>query len=292
MLSTLGIAVLPHFLCQVVAASSNGAFGVREDEHAIYAEVQVASLPFERNFEHLKDGVPKRFWIEVGANAYNNVQDYEDFGDGDFVLSFEPLLDKYAYLLNRFKADRDGQRHRLGFQHERGLAFPFAVGCNGVATLSVTDHDMCSSLFSMSGESFPDGLDGSFGLEDVKQRCATAVEKRQVPCISLEHVIGSWLGGREIFFLKVDTQGSDLAIVQSAGKMLDRIQHIQVEATCDNAPTLFVGAPKCSSILSFLQGAGYSCRWLRADAAVSCGDDRWSICSDCETEIDLYFVRS
>eukprot|EP00440_Ansanella_granifera_P044884 gb/GFBE01048642.1/.p1 GENE.gb/GFBE01048642.1/~~gb/GFBE01048642.1/.p1 ORF type:complete len:209 (+),score=36.58 gb/GFBE01048642.1/:1-627(+) len=174
----------------------SGNLGIREDEHGVYAEVQVVALPFERNFEHLKEP-PSRFWIEVGANSYNNVQDYADFGEGDFLISFEPLLDKYAYLLNRYRTEVEGQRRGLGFQHERGLAFPFAVGCSGVATLTVTDHDMCSSLLSMRGEEFPDGFDDKYGLPSFKQRCATGLETRRVPCVSLEHVIGSWLGGRE-----------------------------------------------------------------------------------------------
>ena len=39
-------------------------------------------------------------------------------------------------------------------------------------------------------------------LNDFKGDCATAIETRKVPCISLEHVIGNWLGGRDIWFLK------------------------------------------------------------------------------------------
>ena len=49
-------------------------YGWREDETGIYAELQIASMPFKANFARMKDGRPKRFWIEVGAHAWENLQ--------------------------------------------------------------------------------------------------------------------------------------------------------------------------------------------------------------------------
>ena len=53
---------------------SHAWYGWREDETRIYAEIQVASMPFKSNFARLKDGRPKRVWIEVGAHAWENLQ--------------------------------------------------------------------------------------------------------------------------------------------------------------------------------------------------------------------------
>ena len=49
------------------------------------------------------------------------------------------------------------------------------------------------------------------------QICATVLEKRRIPCVSLELVIGTWLGGAEIAGLQIDAQGMDFEIVRSAG---------------------------------------------------------------------------
>ncbi|CAK9022773.1 unnamed protein product [Durusdinium trenchii] len=205
---------------------------LHEDEHGMFAQVQVASLPFWKNFEHL-EVAPKRFWIEVGANNYNNIQHYPDFGDQDFVLSFEPLLDKYAELLTRSQPRIPGQRRKLGFQNDRGLVFPFAIGCGSpFATFTVTDHDSCSSILpTMDGdyEGSKHERDDDF---DFKARCATGLETRRVPCISLEHVLEVWLPGQEIYILKVDAQGADLSVVQSAGKSLRQIQNVPCCSPC------------------------------------------------------------
>eukprot|EP00440_Ansanella_granifera_P002225 gb/GFBE01002412.1/.p1 GENE.gb/GFBE01002412.1/~~gb/GFBE01002412.1/.p1 ORF type:complete len:109 (+),score=22.41 gb/GFBE01002412.1/:1-327(+) len=99
------------------------------------------------------------------------------------------------------------------------------------------------------------------------------------------------ISDQRIFFLKVDTQGSDLAVVMSAGKMLRQIQHIQLEAVCDNATPTYIGAPNCSAVRLSLQEAGFSCRWFKSEIAYSCGDDTASVCSSCDAEIDLFFKR-
>ncbi|CAE7258211.1 unnamed protein product, partial [Symbiodinium pilosum] len=126
---------------------------------------------------------------------------YGDFEEGDFVLGFEPLIDKYGESLANYKpTGTSGSMKALGRQHERGLVFPFAVGCKGMAEFRVAREDACSTLLQMAEDSYPDVKHPL--LNDFKGDCATAIETRKVPCISLEHVIGNWLGGRDIWFLK------------------------------------------------------------------------------------------
>ncbi|CAJ1388946.1 unnamed protein product [Effrenium voratum] len=281
--------ILPWWAVPVVHGLSSGW---REDADGIYAEIQVAALPFDKNFAKVKDGKVRRFWLEVGAHRFQNVQDYPEFNEGDFVLSFEPLLDKYAYLLDR-QPGTWNVRKGLGFQHERGLVFPFAVGCKGQATLAVAEHDMCSSVLPMAADSFPEGQDETFGVRDFKGRCATAAEKRLVPCISLEHVIRSWLGGSEVYYLKVDAQGSDLAVVKSAGRMLRRIQRVQLELACDFAASAYLQAPNCSEAVRFMRRQGYRCVFWDEEGQHDCGEPgaSSSICQTCAAEIDLFFAR-
>ncbi|CAE7535040.1 Ccdc108, partial [Symbiodinium pilosum] len=170
-------------------------------------------MPFKANFARMKDGRPKRFWIEVGAHAWENLQFSPGFAksEDDFLISFEPLLDKYAMLLARYEGDVT-ERRPLGFQHKRGLAFPFAVGCETRYTsFTATDYDMCSTVLPTADESSP----GFW-----PPNCLSGAERRTVPCISLRHVLESWLSGQEVYFLKIDAQGYDLNVVQSAGPLL------------------------------------------------------------------------
>ena len=64
-------------------------------------------------------------------------------------LTFEPLLDKYAWLLQRHtEQDRISPPGR---QHRRGLVLPMAVGCAGRATFHVPDIDGCASVLPPTG---------------------------------------------------------------------------------------------------------------------------------------------
>ena len=111
-------------------------------------------MPFERNWQHLAVD-PFFFFLEVGANNHElerdflepMLQDRSGFGNaGGFLISFEPLLDKYGFLL----AYGAPSMHfaNLGLQHRRTLVLPYAVStCDGpTATFHVAPIDGCSSL--------------------------------------------------------------------------------------------------------------------------------------------------
>ena len=267
---------------------SHAWYGWREDETGIYAEVQVASAPFKSNFAHLKDGKPRRIWIEVGAHVWENLQYSPEFGrsENDFLISFEPLLDKYAMLLSEYKADVT-ERRPLGFQHQRGLVFPFAVGCDDRYTpFTVTTYDMCSTVLGMTS--------GSTGYWP--EACSNAVDKRMVPCITLRHVIESWLSGQEVFYLKIDAQGFDLNVVQSAGPMLRKVEHIELEGACDRVSGLYASAPNCSTIWNHMNRAGYLCVWMhdiRSPEVKQACDRNFggNLCQSCDREMNMFFTR-
>ena len=115
----------------------------------LFANVQVAHLPFQRNWQHL-NGDPSHFFLEVGANNHELERDFLEpllqDGAGGFLISFEPLIDKYGFLLS----NRDDSPYfmNLGLQHRRGLVLPHAVStCEGpTATFHVSPVDGCSSL--------------------------------------------------------------------------------------------------------------------------------------------------
>ena len=126
------------------------------EQGALSTALQIAKWPFDRNWAHLtydcrgKDCGVERFLIEVGANRRDVLQDeYPLAASKAFVLTFEPLLDKYAWLLQRHtEQDRISPPGR---QHRRGLALPMAVGCAGRATFHVPDIDGCASVLPPTG---------------------------------------------------------------------------------------------------------------------------------------------
>ena len=86
--------------------------------------------------------------LEIGANSRNTAEEeYLPLDESTFLVSFEPLLDKWATLLSRHS--RPDQISKLGHQHARGIALPFAVSSvrNGQVELKVSGAmDGCASL--------------------------------------------------------------------------------------------------------------------------------------------------
>ena len=93
------------------------------DEDAMVAQVQLVKLPL------VPEAYRERIIIELGANTVYTVRDTllkQPRFKNPFVVSFEPLLDKYASnLAARSKAV---MRAALGHHHRRGVILPFAVG--------------------------------------------------------------------------------------------------------------------------------------------------------------------
>lgn len=135
---------------------------------------------------------------------------------GHFLLSFEPLLDKYAS--NLATGVRAITRKALGYHHAHGIILPMAVGPDeGVTDLLVSDVDGCASLRNFTGDT-----GGHKG-------CQVAAERRRVPVVTLRTVL-SWLPATaEVDFLKVDIQGMDLYAVLSAGDRIRQLRRIQIE---------------------------------------------------------------
>ena len=86
--------------------------------------------------------------IEIGANS-RNTMDIEVLPKRatSFLITFEPILDKYATLLSR--NSRADTKSILGRHHTRGTVLPYAVAANdGFATFHMSPVDGCSSLLA------------------------------------------------------------------------------------------------------------------------------------------------
>jgi FkbM family methyltransferase len=133
-----------------------------------------------------------------------------------FVVSFEPVLDKYATNL---AIGKPIHRIDLGSHHQRGLMLPFAVGpTEGMLSLRVSDTDGCSSLLNLTG---------------ARRGCNRAQELRRVPAVTLHTVLGWLPEGADVDFLKVDIQGMDVPAILSAGDRLRSIRRMQFEVPMD-----------------------------------------------------------
>jgi len=76
-----------------------------------------------------------------------------------------------------------------------------------------------------------------------------------VPCIRLDTFITLY-GLKEIDFLKIDAQGSDLEVVKSLGRLITIVKRIQLEVTVTPFE-LYQGASKKGEITGYLDQCGF-----------------------------------
>ena len=176
-------------------------------------------------------------YIEVGANNRDTLdEDVLPYHSEGFLMTFEPLHSSYSELISRFSRAKD-RRKPLGWHHSRGIALPFAVAPapERFAKFSLADVDGCSSLLQPNQQA-------TYG-----RFCLQTSEVRTVPTITLRRVLALLPAGREVHHLKVDAQGADLAVVESAEELVTKIRHVQLEVTIDSngCKPLQQDAPSC-----------------------------------------------
>jgi len=240
-------------------------------------------------------GFAGKVLIELGANSVYTVRDtllkQPEF-KRHFVLSFEPLLDKYAAnLAARSKAV---MRASLGHHHRRGIVLPLAIGPHeGMQELMVSDIDGCSSLLNFSRGGADKG-------KATRPGCSVARERRLVPTVTLRTALG-WLPPESsVDFLKSDIQGMDLAAIESAGDQIHRLNRVQMEVALGYH--FNEGSPTCAEVLKKMEVLGfrlataaeaqgyaplhgaYGTPLVYADGPVNC-DTRG------RTEADMFFIR-
>jgi FkbM family methyltransferase len=186
-----------------------------------------------------------------------------------FLVSFEPLIDKYARALARRKPSdkvKDGWEP-LGMHHERGLILPMAVGpvsanasmAGELQSFHVARNAGCSSLLNINHAPYRGPLRRAaserapqvFGL-----LCRPGAERRQVWVVPLSRAL-QWIG-HQVDFLKVDAQGMDLRVVLSGGSLLRRhVRHMVLEVVGDECAPLYHGQPRCSHVVKRLAAEGF-----------------------------------
>jgi len=128
------------------------------------------------------------------------------------------------------------------------FVIPMAVAeKDGSADFHLNAHDASSSLLPLNEEAVRTWV----GAESLIEESTV-----KVPTIRLDTFM-DLLRIERVDFLKVDTQGMDLAVIRSAGRRLRDITKITLEVGVAAVP-LYVGAPCKDEVLSFFDKAGFT----------------------------------
>jgi len=172
-------------------------------------------------------------WIDVGAHQGEStlVQALEN--PGLKVYAFEPNLRTATQLMGRAP---------------NFIVIPMAVTeKDGNAEFHINAFDAASSLLPLN----PEGVRSW----DAAQKLLKVESVVTVPTIRLDTFL-NLVGIREIDFLKVDTQGMDLAVIKSAGNRLSDIAKIKLEVWVSPQP-IYSGTPSKHDVISYLHQRGF-----------------------------------
>ena len=251
--------------------------GWRATQDGVHAEVQVLEL--HQGAIQIPDAITE-IVVEIGANAHRWLWDEplpvalpriplgKPLKNLSHVLliSFEPLLDKYAKYLSRQTVGEVPAAPGWSVPG-RAIVLPFAVGSpEGDAQFNIGLMDGCSSMLPIS----QDELRGPWAGMDwfMWQGCAQVADTpRRVPVVSLDTVVNRWLRGRQVSFVKVDAQGYDLSVAQSGmASALRRITAMQLEITADHCHAGYVGGSRCTETVRGMASLGFDTKGNCSDA--------------------------
>jgi FkbM family methyltransferase len=172
-------------------------------------------------------------WIDVGAHHGETTLRQAALNPGLKVYAFEPNLTAAAKLIGRAS---------------NYLVIPMAVAeKDGLANLHINSFDAASSLLPFNEASLQNWIGG----EALKVNSTVPV-----PTIRLDTFM-NLAKIEDVGYLKIDTQGADLAVVKSAGERLRDIAKITLEVDVTPVP-LYEGAPTKDEIISYLKDVGFS----------------------------------
>jgi FkbM family methyltransferase len=171
-------------------------------------------------------------WIDVGAHLGETTLGAATRNPGLLVFAFEPNWDLARQIMGK----------AANF-----VVLPMAVsGTDGVATFFVNAEDGSSSLLRIND----DLVEKWKGRMDVRVK-----EEVQVPTIRLDTFLRR-MNLSSIDYLKVDAEGTDLKVIQSAGQRLRDIRKIKAEVELGENPS-FYGQSTREEMIAFMSGRGF-----------------------------------
>jgi FkbM family methyltransferase len=174
--------------------------------------------------------------LDVGANR-GQYHDFlrHDVGYDGFIASFEPLPALSRHLLERSAND------------DRWIVYSCALGRErGTAPFNVMDMDTFSSFLSPTASA-------THRFEQMNSVRSTV----DVPVRTLDDVVDD-LRAKVSFrrpYLKLDTQGYDLAVIEGAANFLPDIVALQTEAS---VTPIYEGSPDFATAIRMLERRGFA----------------------------------
>jgi FkbM family methyltransferase len=182
--------------------------------------------------EILRRGGKRGIWIDVGAHHGETTLGYANHNPGLTIYAFEPNLRAASALIGRAP---------------NFIVIPMAVAeSNGYAEFHINAAEVASSLLRMDDDvrrSWPGG-------EVLSEDSVVGV-----PTVRLDTFMGL-MGIAHVDYLKIDTQGTDLAVLRSAGSRLRDISKITLEV--DVSPKrLYEGSASKEEIVAYLSDSAF-----------------------------------
>jgi FkbM family methyltransferase len=183
------------------------------------------------DFKKLLERLGITLFLDVGANDGTFAQGIRDMGYSGRIVSFEPNPTEFKNTEALASGDPNWTAEWCALGSEAGTA-----------PLNVTDSN---SVFSSL-------------LTPTKAPPVSRVV--EVPVHRLDEIWNRLVTDRDRVFLKTDTQGFDLKVLQGLGARLNDVCGIQIEL---NVVKLYENSPHYLNVLEFLESSGFSVLELR-----------------------------
>jgi FkbM family methyltransferase len=200
--------------------------------------VNISSGPAPNSLErHLRDYLQimnVNVVLDVGAFTGVYAKKLRDIGYKGKIISFEPVRATFDHLCETMHGDTQWSGHALGLSDE-----------DREATINIYRNADFNSLLQLKKEA-----ESSYGL-DPSFRSQATIELRR-----LDQILPKLIEGIEVprIFLKVDTQGHDMAVVRGATGVLDRLIGFQTEMP---AVRIYEGMVSMAAALEYYEVLGF-----------------------------------
>jgi len=169
--------------------------------------------------------------FDVGANAGQYGSTMRALGYDGRIVSFEPSSEAFGLLVATARGD------------DRWTAVHCALAeTGGRVTLHVAGNSQSSSLLPMLPAHVAAAPDSAYLGDEVVEASTLAAE------------IDRHVGPDDRLFVKIDTQGSELRVLEGAGDRLTRVLGLQVELSL---VPLYDGQPLIEEVVATLRRLGY-----------------------------------
>jgi FkbM family methyltransferase len=177
--------------------------------------------------------------FDIGANEGQYAVQVRSLGYKGRIVSFEPLSEAYARLK---------ERCAIGLNWE---AVNCAIGSfDGTSEINISRNSWSSSLLEMLPAH----------IESVRDSEYTGTERINVR--KIDSLIEDFYRPDEKLFLKIDTQGYGMKVLQGAEKTFERILGIELEMSL---VPLYKNEPLLSELVAYLQTKGYTLVYIEPE---------------------------